>query len=181
MQQTDIDLVSAVIKAVALYSVREAQEGFAKVIQIDVDGLTFRVADDGRGHAVDRTVDGEPYLKFVYEHLAFPFDQHPPPTVQLHVIGMSLVNAMCRELTVEARKETALVRLRFRNGLLVSSERLSEAHRQTGNTISGVLIDRLAGAGADVLAVKAWLADVKASLPHLTLVLNGTEIDQASG
>lgn len=170
------DMTSAVVRALTLYSLREAQEGHASVIQIDANGASFRVSDNGRGHAVDRTVNGEPYLKFVYEHLSFPFGGTPAPEVQLHVIGMSLIAAMCTELRVEARKTDAVLRLEFRAGKLHQTARSEAAEGTSGNTIAGTLAAHLAPRGADVDALRGWLREVAGAFPALSLVLNGEAV-----
>jgi hypothetical protein len=69
-----IDLAASVVRAVVLYSLAEAQAGHATTIRVGMAENGFTVEDDGRGHAVDRTVAELPYLRFIYTHLAYPFD-----------------------------------------------------------------------------------------------------------
>jgi hypothetical protein len=59
------DITASVVRALVLYSLTEFQSGHATAIRVTADVHSFSVADDGRGHAIGRTVDGLPYLKFV--------------------------------------------------------------------------------------------------------------------
>ena len=112
-----LDLTACLVRALALYSLAEFQSGHATTIRVSAAGASFSVVDDGRGHAIERTVDGSPYLKFVYAHLDYPFQTSHGSLIQLHGIGMSLINILCSELSVAARKRDAALRLEFLNGL----------------------------------------------------------------
>src|ERR1700756_4426501 len=97
-------LVAHVVRALVLYALDEVRSGHATQIRVAADGASFSVSDDGRGHAIYRTIDGTPYLRLVYTHLDYPFEEAQAPPVQLHGIGMSLINALCSEMTVLVRK-----------------------------------------------------------------------------
>src|SRR5438034_6665675 len=99
------DVTGAIVRALVLYALAEFQSGHAKTIRVNAQGLSFQVSDDGRGHAVDRTVAEQPYMTFVYEHLDFPFGQSAAPPVQLHTIGLSFINTLCSELVVTTHKQ----------------------------------------------------------------------------
>jgi hypothetical protein len=43
-------------------------------VHINAEGNLFSVADNGRGHAVDRGVAGAPFLQFIYTQLGCPLD-----------------------------------------------------------------------------------------------------------
>lgn len=167
------DLASDVVRSLVLYALAEAQSGHATAIRVAVDGASFSVSDNGRGHAIDRTVDGAPYLRFVYTHLDYPFGAGGAQAVQLHGIGLSLINGMCSALTVVARKKDALLRMSFANGRLIDSERWNGPSGETGNTIAGTLDDRLHAGGADAAALRHWLLRVGAEHPGLMIEFNG--------
>lgn len=173
------DLTACVVRALVLYSLAEFQSGHATTIRVTVDGTVFSVADDGRGHAIDRAVDGTPYMRFVYEHLEFPHASGVGAPVQLQGIGLSLVNALCSELIVTVRKADASLRLRFREGRLERSEPGSATANETGNTIAGTISPRLCPAPADGRLLEGWLLRVLAACPSLQLHFNGRRL-QAS-
>ena len=95
-------LTADVVRALTLYCLAEFQSGHATTIRITAEGNSFSIADDGRGHAIERAIDGTPYLKFIYTHFDYPFETGQNAPVQLQGIGMSLVNALCSELIVTA-------------------------------------------------------------------------------
>ena len=94
------DLTAGAVRALVLYSLAELQAGHATAIRITAEAASFSIADDGRGHATERTIAGVPYLEFVYSQLDYPLDSAQGAPVQLHGIGMSLVNALCSDLAV---------------------------------------------------------------------------------
>lgn len=67
------DIAASIVRALVLYSLAEFQTARATTIRVAAEGLAFSVGDDGRGHAIDRLVDGTLYLKFVYAHLDYSF------------------------------------------------------------------------------------------------------------
>jgi DNA gyrase/topoisomerase IV subunit B len=167
------DITARVIRALVLYSLAEAQSGHCKTIRIDARNGSFRVEDDGRGHAIERTVAGLPYLGFIYTHLDHPFAATRDAPVQLQGIGLSLVNALCSELTVIARRPDATLRLSFRAGRLCGEviDRVPSA--VTGNTVSGTVDRRLRPSDAVAEDLGPWLEGVLAVHPALTLSFNG--------
>ena len=116
------DITASVVRALVLYSLAEFQSGHASHIRVTADGHSFSVADNGRGHAIGRTVAGQPYLKFVYTHLDYPFEHRQGAPVQLHAIGISLINVLCSELDITARKQDVTLRMSFKNGRLGDCE-----------------------------------------------------------
>lgn len=106
-----MDLAALVVKSLVLYSLAEHQAGFAHTVRVDVHGTSFSVSDDGRGHSIDREVEGQPYLRLIYEQVRYPFGQDIPARVQLQGIGMSLLNALCSELEVLIQKPGSGLRL----------------------------------------------------------------------
>jgi len=139
------------IRAVVLYPLAEHQLGHATTIRVTANGNTFSVSDDGRGHAIARTVGAAQYLNFIYNHFDYPFGSDEAAPVQLQGIGMSLVNALCSELAVVVRKRDAALRLTFRDGRLCGHGVLDVASPagETGNTISGTVHAAVAGDGVD--------------------------------
>lgn len=57
-----------------LYALLEFQSGHATTIRVTAQGNTFSIADNGRGHPIDKSVDGTSYLKFIYAHFDYPFE-----------------------------------------------------------------------------------------------------------
>lgn len=51
-----------------LYALAEFQSGNATTIRVTADGNSFSIADNGRCHPIDKSVDGTSYLKFIYTH-----------------------------------------------------------------------------------------------------------------
>jgi DNA gyrase/topoisomerase IV subunit B len=166
-----------VIRALVLYSLAEYQAGHATTIRVNASSSGFTVEDDGRGHAIGRTVADQPYLKFIYTHLSYPFTPPQAAPIQLQGIGMSLINALCGELTVKVRRPDATLQLTFKDGVLQSQELLKPDEVQpTSNTISGIMGRQLAGA-IDSEELRGWLGAVRASAPSLRLYFNGEEVN----
>jgi DNA gyrase/topoisomerase IV subunit B len=164
---------STLVRALVLYAVAEAQAGHAKHLQVTANGDRFTVADDGRGHAIDKVVDETPYLSYIYEHFKVPFDGAPPGQVQLQGIGMSLVNRLCSELRVTVRRGNIQLELVFQAGALVSKSRTAWTMNGTGTEVSGNA-DRAEGATQAVGdALRTWLQSLAAGLPGLWISYNG--------
>jgi DNA gyrase/topoisomerase IV subunit B len=170
------DLTGWSVRTLVLYSLAEFQSGHATTIRVVAESNSFSIADDGRGHAIERTVAGEPYLQFVYTHLHYPFKGGQSAPVQLHGLGMSLVNALCSELTVTVCKPNATHRLVFRNGCSYESERSEVQSSMTGNTVSGTISPHFCASGVEAQGLRDWLQGVKAASPSLKLFFNGYEL-----
>jgi DNA gyrase/topoisomerase IV subunit B len=170
------ELAASAVRALVLYSLAEFQSGHATTIRITAEGTSFSIADDGRGHAIDRVVAGAPYLKFIYTQLDYPFDPVQGAPIQLQGIGMSLVNTLCSELAVTDRKPDATLRLWFRDGQLRGSERVDVRSESTGNTVSGTLSARSQRGDVGVEELRQWLLGVVAASPSLKLFFNGREL-----
>lgn len=172
----NLNLAEAVVRTLVLYALAEAQLGHAKRIRVVASGHSFAVADDGRGHAIGRTVEGTPYLKFIYGHLEYPFDECEDKPVQLQGLGMSLLNRMCTRLDVAVIKPTATLRLRFESGRLVHREFHELESENTGNEVAGSVDTRLNDCPVDEPSLRAWLETIKATRPSLGLSFNGQEL-----
>ena len=133
------DIAEHVVRALVLYALAEFQSGNATTLCVYAEGTSFSVSDDGRGHAIDRTVDGSTYLPFIYTHLQYPFVAVEGGPVQIHGIGMSLLNALCVELSVSVRKKTETLSLTYRAGHLHENRRTACVNEATGNTVSGMV------------------------------------------
>jgi DNA gyrase/topoisomerase IV subunit B len=120
------DFAALATRALVLYTLAEFQSGHATTIRVDVEGNALSVADNGRGHAIHRVISGQPYLPFIYTHLDYPFANAEPGEagqVQLQGIGMSLLNALCSELSVIVRKREGTLRVCYESARLVREER----------------------------------------------------------
>ena len=177
----ELDPVACLVRALALYSIAEAQLGHATTVRVRAEGAAFSVSDDGRGHAIQRTVGGSPYLRFVYEHLDYPFETAQDSSIQLHGIGMSLINVLCRELSVTARKRDATLRMTYRDGKLLSEELSDIGSVETGNTITGTIHPQLQLGGANPERIRRWLRHVRAVRPSLKLFFNDEQVHASLG
>ena len=175
------------LRALVLYSLAEHQLGHATTIRVTTNGNSFSVGDDGRGHSIARTVASAPYLKFIYNHFDYPFGSNDAAPVQLQGIGMSLINSLCSELTVEVRKPDSMLRLTFRKGQLCGNEvrDIVTPAGEAGNTISGTVRPELGGDGVDNTSLALWLRQLLPAHPLLRIVFNGemlqTELLSAKG
>jgi len=170
------DLAFAVVRTLVLYSLAEFQAGHARTIRVVADGTSFSVSDDGRGHAIDRTVAESPYLKFIYTHFEYPFASGQDAPVQLQGIGMSLANVLCSELAVTVRKPAASLRLTFREGRLDASQRVDAKCEATGTTVAGKIAPGLQQNGISVPQLREWLRRVVSAHPAVKLTLNDDEV-----
>jgi DNA gyrase subunit B len=170
------DITAQVVRALTLYSLAEAQAGHASAIRVSAAVTSFSITDDGRGHAIDRTVAGLPYLKFIYTHLDYPFAASEGGPVQLQGIGMSLLNALCSELSVTVRKADGAMRLQYRAGRLVDEARFELPAEPTGNTVSGIVRPDLQRIETNTEHIEQWLVSVLVSNPSLKLHFNDKEL-----
>jgi DNA gyrase/topoisomerase IV subunit B len=174
------DITGSVVRALVLYSLAEFQSGHSTTIRVDAEERSFNVEDDGRGHAIERTIAGSPYLKFVYTHLDYPFAPAQGAQIQLQGIGMSLINALCCELTVTARRQDATLRMSFRGGSLCDQQLFEVKSEGTGNTVSGTVDSQFQKRGLHTQKLQQWLLEVLAASPSLKLFFNGQEIHAPS-
>jgi DNA gyrase/topoisomerase IV subunit B len=161
------DLTATAVRALMLYSLAEFQSGNATTIRVTAEGNSFSIADDGRGHPIDRTLEGTSYLRFIYTHFDYPFESGRGAPVQLQGIGMSLVNALCSELALTVTKRDETLKWLFRGGQLHASHRVVVASEETGITVSAKIDPRLQGGSAATGPLEAWL---------LRLHFNGREL-----
>ena len=171
-----LDLTGIAVRALMLYSLAEFQLGNATTIRVTADGTSFSIADDGRGHPIEKTVEGVSYLNFIYAHFDYPFESGRAAPIQLQGIGMSLINAMCSELDLTVRKPDATLRLMFRNGRLHSRNRTEVLSMETGITISARIDAKLGGSGVASKQLEQWLLTVLAASPTLKLFFNGRQL-----
>ncbi len=170
-------LTATAVRALMLYSLLEFQSGHATTIRVTAEGNTFSIADNGRGHPIDKSVDGTSYLKFIYTHFDYPFESGRSAPIQLQGIGMSLVNAMCSELTLTVRKPDVTLQVLFRDGQLCESNRTDVGSDETGITVAAQINPRLQGNGvADTKGLEEWLLGVLAVSPTLKLFFNGRQL-----
>ena len=163
----------SVIQALVLYSLVEHQLGHAKSIRVTANEHTFSVADDGRGHAVNRTVEGAPYLNFIYSQLDYPFEAGEEKSIQIQGIGMSLLNRLCSVLSVSVRKPEATLNMNFENGTLVHHEFLALGSSSIGTEISARIDTRFERQAVNPEVLRHWLLGVLAASPSLRLSFNG--------
>lgn len=173
---TAVGLTATVVRALVLYALAECQSGAATTLWVSADGDRFSVADDGRGHALDKVVGGTSYLEYIYTHFDYPFGQAQGAPVQLQGIGMSLVNALCAELELTVRRHDEVLEAWFRDGRLHAVQRGAAVSGQTGVTLAGRLDPRLLRDAPAVEPLGPWLQQVLASCPTLKLFFNGAAL-----
>jgi DNA gyrase/topoisomerase IV subunit B len=166
-------ILGAVIKTLVLYSLAEVQLGHARSIRVEVSGQSFSVEDDGRGHSIEKTIEGAPYLQFIYTHLDYPFGEAESKSIQLQGQGMSLLNCLCTRLAVLVQKPAASLELAFQDGRLVHQEYREVPSNRTGNNVSGEVSSIGGVAMLDMQVLEEWLSSVAAVTPSLALYFNG--------
>ena len=171
-----LDLTTTAVRALTLYSLAEFQAGNATTIRVTVEGTSFSISDDGRGHPIDRTIEDTSYLKFIYTHFDYPFESGHSAPIQLQGIGMSFINAMCSELTLTVRKRDETLQLLFRDGQLHDSNRMVAVSEETGITISAKIAPRLQMVSLTTKRLEEWLQGLLASSPSLRLFFNGHQL-----
>jgi hypothetical protein len=171
-----LDLTATAVRALMLYSLAEFQSGHATTIRVTAGDGLFSIADDGRGHPIDKTVEGTSYLKFIYTHFDYPFESARRAPVQLQGIGMSLVNALCSELALTVRKPDETLQLKFQDGQLRASDRATVHSEETGITVAAKLNPQLTATGVDAKQLEEWLLGVAVCHPSLKLFLNGRQL-----
>jgi len=171
----DLDVTAQAVRMLTLYSLAEVQSGHASTIRVSAEGASFSVADDGRGHSVERTVLGLPYLPFIYTHLAYPFGNSEGGPVQLHGLGLSLLNVLCSDLKITVNKENQTLRMTYRSGHLCGEERACPTGFK-GNEVSGTVHSRLQPYATNSRRIEQWLMVVLACTPALRLHFNGREL-----
>jgi DNA gyrase/topoisomerase IV subunit B len=169
-------IVDNIIRSLVLYSLAEYQSGHATMIRVNASGLAFEVGDNGRGHAVDRKVNGLPYLAFVYEHLRYPFDSHESTPIQLHTIGLSFINSLCEELSVVIRKGEESTRRIYRHGQFVEEQTFIADANETGNLIKTQVSNEVNSSSADATSLRGWLIEIAVVSPGLRIVFNDVEL-----
>lgn len=174
--EIELDLTSIAVRALMLYSLAEFQSGNATTIRVTAEGNSFSIADNGRGHPIDKTVDGTSYLKFIYTHFDYPFESGRGAPIQLQGIGMSLVTAMCGEFTVTVKKREVTLELLFQDGQLRERKQTDVLSDETGISIAARINSQLQGSGVEVKQLEAWLLGVLAANPSLTLFFNGRQL-----
>ena len=146
--------------------------GNVTTIRVTTEGTSFGIADDGRGHPIDKTVEGVSYLNLIYEHFDYPLGSGRAAPIQLQGIGMSLINSMCSEFDLTVKEPDAALRLVFREGRPHSRSRTEVLSSETGITISARIDPRLGGSGVAIGQLEEWLLTVLATSPTLKLFFN---------
>ncbi len=143
-----------------LYCLAEFQSGNASTIRVTAEGASFSISDNGRGHPINKTVDGTSYLRFIYTHFDYPFESGRDAPVQLQGIGMSFVNALCSELQLTVKKRDAEFRLLFRDGLLAESNRVAVVSEETGISVAAKIAPHLCSKSVASKSIEEWLLGV---------------------
>lgn len=166
----------SLIQTLVLYALAEHQGGHARQIQVQARGHCFEIEDDGRGHALARTVEGAPYLRLIYQHLDLPLQGGPTPPVQLQGLGMSLLNRLCAELEVTVHKADATLALAFAHGQLLRHELLPPSPGRRGNRLAGRVDAGLSPQPVDEAELGQWLRQIQAGSPGVALFFNGERL-----
>ncbi|MBN1876271.1 MAG: hypothetical protein JXA33_18750 [Anaerolineae bacterium] len=169
-------MITPILRALFLYHLAEYQSGNATSIKIDVQNHSFRISDDGRGHAIHRTINGLPYLKLVYSHLEYPFGLDTDTPIQLHTIGISLINSLCCELVVTVYEAEKAHTKHYKDGQLDKDETRENQENFTGTTVEGKIKPTLFSDEIDLQDLEQWLKGVKSVNKQLKLIYNGKEL-----
>lgn len=170
-----LDLATTALRGLVLYCLMEFQSGHASTLWVSANGAEFGIADDGRGHPLDKRLAGTNYIDYIYTHFDYPFEASAGQAgpVQLQGIGMSLVNALCSRLVLTLRKADCTVTRVYQNGQLASSERDDAPNEHTGVSVQCRLRPELPAGGAGTAALEDWLRGLVRCHPTLKLFFNG--------
>jgi DNA gyrase/topoisomerase IV subunit B len=169
-------MLTTILRALILYHLAEYQSGNATTIHINVQKDTFKVSDNGRGHAIGRTINGMPYLRLVYSQLEYPFDLDSDTPIQLHTIGISMINSLCKELVVTVRKEENILKQYYKDGKLEKEEIEENQEERTGNTLEGQINTDLVSDEVVLQNIGEWLIKIKSINKSLRLFFNDKEL-----
>ena len=169
-------MITAVVRALVLYHLAEYQSGNATTIKVNIQNHTFRVSDNGRGHAINRTINGLPYLRLVYSQLEYPFGLETDTPIQLHTIGISLINSLCRELVVTVYKTEKTYIKHYKQGQLNKEEIMDNQEAVTGTAIEGKINPDLFPEEIDLQNFETWLKEIKSINQQLRLFYNEKEL-----
>ena len=163
-------------RSLFLYPLLGHQLGNLGKIEVKIGGDGICLIDDGRGHAVERRVNGHSYLEHIYSQLHAPFGKGKTPNVLVHAIGLSLFSAFCEELTIEARRQDRVTSSRFRDAFHLESEERENRTGETGNVIRFRFSQGKLKESISVEEIEQYLRSVKAAHPALELTLDGKQI-----
>ena len=169
-------MIIAVVRALVLYHLAEYQSGNATTIKVNIQNHTFRVSDNGRGHAIDRTINDLPYLRLVYSQLEYPFGLETDTPIQLHTIGISLINSLCSELVVTVSKTEKTYIKHYKQGQLNKEEIMDNQETVTGTAIEGKINPDLFPEEIDLQNFETWLKEIKSIHQQLRLFYNEKEL-----
>lgn len=169
-------MMTAITRALFLYHLAEYQSGNATTISVEAQKSAFRISDNGRGHAVGRTLNGLPYLRLVYTHLEYPFGLATDTPIQLHTIGMSLINALCSELVVTVYKTEKVYVKCYKDGQLEKEAIKENPGNTTGTDIEGTINPNLVPGAIDLEDLEQWLRGVKSVNQQLRIFFNENEL-----
>lgn len=169
-------MITTVVRALILYHLAEYQSGNATTIKVNIQNHTFRVCDNGRGHAIHRTINGLPYLRLVYSQLEYPFGLDTDTPIQLHTIGISLINSLCSELIVTVYKTEKTYIIHYKHGQLNKEEIMDNQETVTGTSIEGKIDPDLFSEEIDLQNFEKWLKEIKSTNQQLRLIYNEKEL-----
>jgi len=169
-------VTASIIRALFLYHLAEYQYGNATTIKVNIQNHNFGTSDNGRGHSVDKKIDGFPYLRLVYSQLEYPFGLDINTPIQLHTIGMSLINSLCSELDVTIYKTEKKYIKHYKDGLLNREEIGENQENVTGTKIEGKINTDFFPEKIDTQDLEQWLKSIKSINKQLTLFFNEKEL-----
>lgn len=116
-----------------------------------------------------------PYLRLVYSQLEYPFETEQDTPIQLHTIGISLINSLCKELVVTIHKPELVYRQHYEDGQLKQEETEENPEHRTGTTVEAELDADLLPGEIGLRQIEEWLAEIKSMHKGLHLSFNGRE------
>jgi len=166
-----MELTTVFFKTLLFYSLAEYQAGHVSRIDISIKDNKISISDNGRGHATNKMIDGVPYLKMVYNQLHMPFE-NAMPTIQLHALGMSIINDLADSLEVKIFKKDKIEIHQFEKGQHVNSIEQDNSFDRTGNTITLRISEKPNNKLIDVQAIKKYLLTIKGVCKYLEETYN---------
>ena len=117
-----------------------------------------------------------PYLRLVYSHLEYPFGLDTDTPIQLHTIGMSLINLLCSEFGVTVYKAEKAHTKHYKDGQLEMDETKDNQENFTGTTVEGKINQTLCPDEINLQVLEQWLKGIKSLNKPLKLFYNGKEL-----
>lgn len=161
----------AMFKTVMAYVITEHLGGKANVVKVHYKDNLISISDNGRGHSVERNIDGIPYLDMVYCQLSL-FDTNPDlNTFVYQALGMSLISEMCDQIKLTVANHGKIRNFGISNGIITKLSEYEDSECGSGNTIEYLAKEAIDEALAESDIFKT-LQTVASKYSNLTVYFN---------